>query len=143
MTTLSARTDTKGFTTLRSEHVYSLQKGKHADPAAALHQADAHLQRVNVYVSSKWGVLKSKHSARREDRGAYQDVSAASACATVCVRARASALVRGARTCRHTARRSRCTSSRSAVSPFSSLKIAFLPFLYSVRIIEAILRISC
>jgi len=65
-----------GFATMRCEHIYSLQKGKHADPGAALHQADAHLNRVNVYQSSKWGVLKSKVSVRRSDRGDYHDVPA-------------------------------------------------------------------
>eukprot|EP00729_Bicosta_minor_P016723 gene16723-20305_t len=52
-----------GFATMRCEHIYSLQKGKHADPGAALHQADAHLNRVNVYQSSKY-------------RGDYHDVPA-------------------------------------------------------------------
>ena len=64
----------QGFATVRCEHIYLLQKGKHAEPNAAPHQADAHLQRVKVYESSKWGVLKNKHAVRRADRGDYQDV---------------------------------------------------------------------
>ena len=64
----------QGFATVRCEHIYLLQKGKHAEPNAAPHQADAHLQRVKVYESSKWGVLKNKHAVRLADHGDYQDV---------------------------------------------------------------------
>jgi len=64
----------EGFATVRCEHIYLLQKGKHAEPNAALHQADAHLQRVKVYESSKWGVLKNKHAVRLADHGDYQDM---------------------------------------------------------------------
>ena len=58
-----------GFATMRCEHIYSLQKGKHADPGAALHQADAHLNRVNVYQSSKCTELSHRHFTRGPDPG--------------------------------------------------------------------------